>query len=170
TCLTVLTCVFAALLAAWGIDFGSLDMGWGTVTAVGGVLRVCFSFTLGVIIHRLNMRKLNSLPRIDVQVLLVLTMLCLLTPFGKLGVCYELVVVMLVFPLIVAAACFVEPSRSLAPLFHELGRVSYSVYILHTPLILGVFGVWKYVAEADPTLTPTTSCPILLKCYVIHAR
>ena len=45
--LVVIAALSAAALVPCAISYGSLDMGWGASTALGGALRICFAFTMG---------------------------------------------------------------------------------------------------------------------------
>ena len=70
--LAVIAAVSAAALVPCAISNGSLDMGWGTSTALGGGLRICFAFTIGVVIYRLLSSRKLRVPSINAVGLLAL--------------------------------------------------------------------------------------------------
>ena len=94
----ILTMMSSVALAFCAISYGSIDMGWGASTALGGGLRICFAFTLGVLIWRLLSANKLRIPHINPIVLLALLTFFILTPAGSSGVYYDLFCVSLVFP------------------------------------------------------------------------
>jgi peptidoglycan/LPS O-acetylase OafA/YrhL len=63
--LAFIAAVSAAALVPCAISNGSLDMGWGVSTALGGGIRICFAFTLGVVIYRLLSTGKLKMPAIN---------------------------------------------------------------------------------------------------------
>ncbi|MBY0406821.1 MAG: acyltransferase, partial [Rickettsiales bacterium] len=157
------------ILAA--LRHGNMDMGWDAATAIGGIWRICFSFTLGVILFRLlEAGKLHKTPRINATLLLALLSLCLFTPFAHLALEYELLCVFLVFPAFVVMGCHTHPTPRAQRAFWQLGRLSYAIYILHTPLIMLFCGLWKFLFKTDPTHMPAVSAtPLLLSILIACA-
>jgi peptidoglycan/LPS O-acetylase OafA/YrhL len=140
----------AIALAGLGFKYGTLDLGWGASTAMGGVVRVLFSFTLGVIICR-NLDSLIIPFGIGAPSLLVaLVILALLAPVEPGWAIYDLTCVFALFPAFLIAASRVEPGKSLAWIFALAGRLSYGIYILHGFGIMWVTGTWKLLMKTDP--------------------
>ncbi|WP_299365035.1 acyltransferase [uncultured Paracoccus sp.] len=149
-----------ALLSQQANLVGSIDMGYDRRTLVGGVARFWFSFTLGVIIHRLGHLILQQRPLS--LVLGVPAFAFVAIPHDAVGL--GLAWISLVFPaaLIVGAAS--ECRGWTAPTLDHLGRLSYAIYILHAPIILFTFAIFK-VALGDAW----NSNPILLATSTIVA-
>ncbi len=167
--LLVITVLAGVALVPVAVDYGSVDMGWGLVTGLGGVLRICFSFTLGVIFYRQLASGKLRLPAVHSLVLLGVLMLFMLTPFGGSGVWYDLFCVYVVFPLFVLFACSTGTPEKLKSSFAFLGLQSYAIYILHTPLMLWFGGLWKMVTRTEPAESTYISGVLLLSFIVIAA-
>lgn len=139
----------ALLLVASGIYAGSLDLGWASENFSGGFVRILYSFTVGVLIYRLMKKyevpiKLNAL-------LLLLPVLCVLViPMPENTIYFDLTLAILGFPLFVYFACTSHVSGFFKRSFSLSGQISYSLYILHTPLIMWVAGAWKLITKTDP--------------------
>ncbi len=160
--LAVLAVVSFAMLVPCAISNGSLDMGWGASTAVGGALRVCFAFTMGVIIWRFISVDTIKVISIYPFILLSLLTLVILTPFGYVSVYYDLACDLLIFPVFVFVACFSVTPSCLAYIFINLGRISYALYILHNPLMSWFGGFWKLIVHQELSARPLVSGPLLL--------
>jgi peptidoglycan/LPS O-acetylase OafA/YrhL len=121
----------ATLLVISSLWYGHLDLGWNWPTLVAGFPRVTFSFFAGVLLYRLKPRS----PRFATHPLLVLGLLiaALAIPYRSGGL--SALVVLLGFPVLVAAASVTEPGRRLGPGFALLGAISYPIYALHDPLL-----------------------------------
>lgn len=119
---------------------GSLNVGAGLAELKFAYVRFCFSFSCGVLLHRLHLA--GSLPAIRVSPWLVLgaavlVMSGLLPAFKFL----DLLITVLFFPLLIIAAVTHAPSRKAAGVFARAGAMSYPLYVLHQPvtsLILSV--------------------------------
>ncbi len=168
TFLTGIAVVSALCLSVAAFDYGSMDMGWGVSTLVGGSLRILFSFSVGVIIYRFQRAMQPHVPQIGVALLLTGLGVCLLSPIPLPGVFYDLFCVFLAFPWFVILGCYAMVPPQMERACDMLGRMSYAIYILHTPLILWFCGSWKLLATSDPTLIPSVTAPLLL-CAVMLA-
>ena len=123
--LAILTIIAAVLLIPCAIANGSVDMGWGASTLTGGILRVCFSFTLGIVIYRLLAAEKLPAPKINPALLLTGLALILLTPIGIQNVYYDLFCVLIVFPAFVVLACHADTPVALHRAFADSGpRIS----------------------------------------------
>lgn len=110
-----------------------LNFGVGVSDAVYGYIRFAFSFPLGVLLWRLHAS--GGLPKLKVPPLLILfTVAVLLSGLAPMAPAYDVVVVLLAFPLILMAGITNEPVSRWSRLFGWAGAVSYPLYILHEPV------------------------------------
>ncbi|MFS8147401.1 acyltransferase family protein [Rhizobium sp. BR 249] len=135
--------VSAAFLAFVGLKYGLLNIGWEWPSAVGGLPRVMFSFTAGVVISRLFGGTPAWRKGWIAMAPCLLLMICIAAPVpAVLRPYYDLMFAMALAPLIVMLGLFLEmPARAQA-LATWVGYISYPVYILHR----GIIGVFKPVA------------------------
>lgn len=126
----------AVALVATSVRFGGLDVGWNLYNFLGGLPRVAFSFLAGVFLLSLapRLRAGNLVPA-----LLMLLVLVILTAAPR-GWWFDALVVLFVLPIIVLAAAAWQPAGVMARLCRQLGRISYSIYIIHAPLLY--LGSW----------------------------
>jgi peptidoglycan/LPS O-acetylase OafA/YrhL len=165
--LVIIAAVSAAALVPCAISNASLDMGWGASTALGGGLRICFAFTLGVVIYRLLSSRKLRVPAINPLGLLALLAFALLTPVGSQNVYYDLFCDFFIFPLFVIFACCADTPACLNRLFMNLGRLSYALYILHNPLASWLGGAWKVIMHTELASMPALSGPPFLAAIII---
>ncbi|EJT05158.1 acyltransferase [Rhizobium sp. CCGE 510] len=135
----------AAFLIFVGLKYGMLNIGWEWPSAVGGLPRVMFSFTAGVLISRLfgGMPAWRKGWTAIVPCLLLMICIAAPVPFA-LRPYYDLMFAMALAPLIVMLGLFLEMPAKVQTLATWIGYISYPVYILHR----GVIGVFKPVAGA----------------------
>lgn len=138
--LRLLVGLSGAMLLGVALVRGNLNGGayWPDVHVA--VVRVIFSFFLGVLIHRA--REAGRLPalRVPAAVPVVVTLLVLGWPVSHAarGV-FDAVSALVIFPLVVIAAVTFAPRRAgLASKF--LGETSYPIYVLQIPVFS--FVVW----------------------------
>ena len=144
--LIAVVAVCAAALVGCGLYFHTLDIGPNLMTWPGGLVRALFSFSAGVLIFRLH--KAGRLPRLKAPPLLLVALLigaAALAPRGEWGTAYQLAVVLLVFPAVIAAGVQTQAGPRLAPLFGFLGLASYGLYALH-------YAVPAYLTSLDAKL------------------
>ena len=124
-------------LAIIGITYtlGTLETGFLMSDYLGGVARVGFSFSAGVLLSRLRHRI--TLPRIHWSILLVITAALLLIPKPvEVRWLYDSVCVIVLFPLLILAGTQSEPSSPrLLRMFLLAGGASYALYAIHTPIL-----------------------------------
>jgi peptidoglycan/LPS O-acetylase OafA/YrhL len=123
-------------IAAAGLGFcayqnGDTDGGGNWAGFTVGVLRVLYSFGMGLLIHRFH-TKMEAF-RVPSWILITLVILTLsVTPSAQARPWYDMVAVILVFPAIVHIASASEPgSPKVTYAYSVLGTTSYAVYILH---------------------------------------
>jgi peptidoglycan/LPS O-acetylase OafA/YrhL len=120
-----------ALLVGSVFYHQSLDLGWEWRSVDGGLFRVFFSFTLGMIIYRL--RNVAALGRTvnSYAALLPIAAICILLFLPTYSLKYALVFCILISPLIVLAGTMLElPERLQRPGIF-LGYLSYPIYMCH---------------------------------------
>ncbi len=128
-------------LAIAAVVYNSLDVGWSSDNILYGFPRVIFSFFLGLLIFRTGFRidagwAANPL---TLYVLLAMSTLIMSLPFGLPGHLdgfYDLAVVVVLFPVVLVVALAARLPSKVASFALLLGGVSYSVYLLHTPLMV----------------------------------
>ncbi len=136
--LTVLG-VSGAVLAAVVYLKNSLDYGFIWSNAFGGLTRVLYSFAAGLLVYRIRINLQFKTQFNNLYTLLVLSVVVMLLgiPFTLYSGFYDLIVVLVVFPILVLAASFVEPAPNakLEKIFAAMGLTSYAMYILQSPFL-----------------------------------
>lgn len=125
---------FAALCVLFNeaFGYGSIDMGFNRATALGGAARFWFSFTLGVILNRMDLR----LPRMGSSALWMGLPVFAFAILPRNAVTAAFFWIIVVFPIALVAGASIR-SRGIAErVLDHLGRLSYAVYIFHGSMIL----------------------------------
>lgn len=119
---------------------GSLNVGADVSDLARAYIRYAFSFSLGVLFHRLDREGRLPALRLPPWAIFGLAALAMsgLAPDGPV---YDFAVVTLVFPVLAAAAIRSEPGPVFAPLCAWAGAVSYPLYILHEPVTGLIYSV-----------------------------
>ena len=156
--------VLAAIGLASGVGLftaerfaGHLDLGNFREEAWGGLLRVIFSFSVGLLIFRLH--EAGRLPTHRLPLILPVAALTLVLAQPASMTVPSALFVTLAFPVILIGALGAEPGPRTARLAEWAGAVSYPLYLIHAPLVAmaklpglkptdGVagFGYWLAVA------------------------
>ncbi|RYD90679.1 MAG: acyltransferase, partial [Sphingobacteriales bacterium] len=136
----------AVLLVYVANQLPNLGTGWSYKTFWIASVRMLFPFTAGLLLFR--SRKLLRIPAAFPLCALALATVFLLPAFRFNGL-YEAAVIILAFPLIVAAGAGGTVSGSWARACNFLGRISYPLYILHYPFIYP-YTAWVYVDKPAP--------------------
>lgn len=141
-----LVVVSALLLLVAAIRFNSIDVGWSTSNILFGVPRALLSFCLGVLIWRLDLPRLIAHPFRPVVLFAGLAFACLVMNvprewLGALSGLYDVAVVSLLFPALMLVAVRTELASTSRSIASFLGGISYSVYLLQTPLLIGFSGL-----------------------------
>lgn len=130
--------ISAVALYFTGQSYGSLGLGWATEHFFAGFARVGFGFFTGVLIFRLwrwQQGKI-SLPCLPAWLIVLAFLVALMLP-DRLGIMtwrVQFFEVCVVFPLIIwlgAQATYGDKTRRF---FSWLGRVSFPIYALQTPI------------------------------------
>jgi peptidoglycan/LPS O-acetylase OafA/YrhL len=126
--------VSAAGVAFAAVSNGNLDVGYNNNDQWAALARVGFSFFAGVLLYRWApaVERRSTLLAWVCAGLVALALA--LRPPAALTVAYELGLVLVGFPLLVAVATRYEPAAGSGRLFSFIGLMSYGVYIVHQPL------------------------------------
>ncbi|MER9394024.1 MULTISPECIES: acyltransferase [unclassified Mesorhizobium] len=152
--LSTLIAVSLVLLVIASIVAGTLDFGMTGSTIISGLPRVCFSFFLGVLLCRSMTRYQSGLGFLRrgwwIEAAIALTLVVFaIAPVGGARVAYDLACVVFVFPALVVVGTIAPTAPRLSGLYGWLGRISYPIYIIHTPLLMIIAGAGK-AAAIDP--------------------
>lgn len=142
--------VVVSVLTIGGLN--SIDIGSNYDQLGWGVLRVTLGFSAGLVVYRLHRAGLDRrLPRLPATVLLGGLIALMAVP--GLNVWFDLVCVVLVFPLVTLLGAATAPGSAAAERACVwLGDVSYPLYGIHRPLCLaGLVVVTHLVPGASGT-------------------
>ncbi len=128
--LLAVVAVGAVLLALVFHYYGKVDAGADWSDFAGGGGRVVYSFFVGVLLYRFQ-PKWNW--RLPAPLLLAVLPLSFLLP-----VSWDLVIVLIFFPLLVFLGSMTEPGPRLERAFKLLGDISYPVYALHFAVVVAM--------------------------------
>ncbi len=167
--LTALLIVCGAALVYVAEQQGSLVVGNFWHSIIWCAPRVLFPFLLGVWIHR-HAPPLPALPN-GLTWLLCGAVVALLWwhPLGYRQA-YELALVMVIFPLIVACGAAIRTSSWTTTFSDLAGRLSYAIYIVHLPLCMLILAICRKVAPTWPEQAwsgPVTIVGVSLLCLLL---
>lgn len=152
-------CTLAA--AAW--HAGTLDLGATWPTAISGLIRTLFSFSVGVAIGRMIA---GSAIRRTIWALAMPLTLCAALAVGEVPVWYDLLCVFGLFPaLLIIGARWETPYA--APL-RFLGAISYPLYALHGPLLSLIAGPIAKLGLQSPAMRVALAV-VVLACLLAIA-
>ncbi|HEX4298624.1 MAG TPA: acyltransferase [Devosia sp.] len=128
----------AAALAWWALTAGGLDLGYLPSTRLGMFARVFYSFPLGVLLYRHRARLAGWAPRWSAWPACGLLLLILAIPAPPpLRGLADLATVLVLLPLALLFAANAAAGPATIRLMGALGAVSYPLYLIHMPLLLG---------------------------------
>jgi peptidoglycan/LPS O-acetylase OafA/YrhL len=134
--LRVFVAVSGAALAVLVVAHGSVDLGSSWPTFWGGVARVCFGFGVGLLIEqtgfRLRLPASRAVPA-AIAAALAGTLLMPLVPEPSVP-WWDFVCLAVLFPALIAAGLGQTREGAIS---RVLGRISYPLYAIHFPLIIG---------------------------------
>jgi peptidoglycan/LPS O-acetylase OafA/YrhL len=129
--LGVTSAISAIIVVCFVTYFGAGDIGAIVPSAVGGFGRAMFGFCVGVLIFRTRFRI--NIPIFVVFAGLVVA-LVIPVPDG-FRPAYDLAVMLLLAPILVASGAGVEPATKYARAAEYLGVISFVIYAIHQPLV-----------------------------------
>jgi peptidoglycan/LPS O-acetylase OafA/YrhL len=142
--LIVLTIVAAILLAIDSFNRGTIESGWSKYQLLGGVFRVFFGITCGLLLYEI--RPSFKLRPIYGWGLMALLGFILLVPLD-LQAGGQLLIALGIMPLIVWAGSAIEMVGIGAEIGIFLGALSYPIYILHKPMLETTTAIFR---KLDP--------------------
>jgi Predicted acyltransferases len=165
--LWVIVVLGAAVMAFYAMSFGNNDNGAVVHTAIGGLARAAFGFALGVLLFRSKLAL--TIGFAPVLAILALALLApvqeTLRPFFDLGFAFFLA------PLLVVTGASVEPKGSWARVASYLGTLSFALYAIHHPILVGSqtisekFGIPALAMGISVLAGLLIACPILDRFY-----
>ncbi|MBB5373512.1 acyltransferase family protein [Acidocella aromatica] len=128
------TGLILAVIAHWATQLGAVGVNSG-VAFLAGFPRVAFSFGAGVLMFRFSVhRRFPAVP--DYVPAGVLTLLLVMPACGWW---YDVLCVLLVFPVLLGLGSQAVESHGLSRFWLLCGALSYPVYVVHEPVLRGVF-------------------------------
>lgn len=168
--LTLAIVVGGAMMIWLSLTPGALADAENWSTLYRGFGKVLFSFAAGVALSRLWRSGKLSWVRIPAPVLFIVLTAILLTPKPPWPDFYNLVAIVLVFPVLVAAGANAELQGSARKLALFAGELSYPVYILHYPFVRAFSGIARLLDLQGPPLYAfllLEGVVILVACYIV---
>lgn len=136
----------AVALLYIGYQKGNILGGWDGLSFWDGGVRIWYSFTAGLLIHRYNLIIKNNIGFIGLAVLLSLAFMM---PHVTYSGITEALVVILYFPLLVSLGAGSALSPKLLPFCKLSGDISYPLYMTHYAG-LWIFGNYFLNNKPDP--------------------
>lgn len=147
----VLTAIAAILLCYEAKQSGHLSVGWGGDNISGGAIRVAFSFLCGMLVQRSGWVIRFRFGLISASVLLAAVFLI---PFSeKTNWIVDPLVVIGVFPLLVAIGAGAATNAVSSKVCRLSGELSYPLYMVHYPFI---WLFMSYVEKEKPGMPEMT--------------
>jgi peptidoglycan/LPS O-acetylase OafA/YrhL len=141
--IVIISALVLTYVANW---HGDLATGWGYTTFWIAVVRMMFPFFAGLLLFRLGKRI--RIPMAYTVCSLMLVILFFLPTFRYNGF-YEAAVIIIAFPIIVAAGAGGQISGRWAALCKFPGEISYPIYIIHYPFIY-IYTSWVVQHKPAP--------------------
>jgi peptidoglycan/LPS O-acetylase OafA/YrhL len=132
--LIVIIAVGAAGVIYAELKYDTLDVGYGRTDQWAALARVTFSFFAGVLVYRLAGDRMKFSAWMAWVCVAILTFLLGYSPTDEVRWIYEIAVVLVAFPALLAVAVHFEPGPRVGRVFSFVGLMSYGVYLLHQPL------------------------------------
>lgn len=143
-CIVLFGLVFCVFVAEHRI----FDLGWGIANFIPGIFRTLFEFSFGIALYRIAKSGKIGI-RLDPAVFLALVTIVLI--FGVYeNIVFSALCAFVLFPMFILSTAGKSICGFRQVLFHELGRISYAVYLLHAPMLLWVVGAYKVITKGDP--------------------
>jgi peptidoglycan/LPS O-acetylase OafA/YrhL len=146
------------------------DSGWNSSNFMGGIPRVVFGFTCGMLIYRVTknsvFQKLTALPSLPPTVIYSLLVTILIFPFYIKGL-YSLVEIGIFAPLLVLLGSKSTSASSSMTKFSELlGRMSFPIYCFHYPILTSLKSIAIMKQICDPQ-SMALQCSAIIATLII---
>lgn len=143
-----ITIIGAVILTYWERQYQTVNAGWAH-HYLPAISRATFSFFFGVLLQKVigDRRKVRNW--VAWGSLVAAGALLAFYPPKAEQQYYELALVLVAFPALVAVACMSEPGPKSGRVFRFLGLVSYAVYALHEPIAAVIRHILSRVAHLD---------------------
>lgn len=156
-------CGFGAIALIFiAVQFGELDVGGDFGRVHLDLLRPIFSFFLGVLLYEkrawIVQRGWGLTAWIGMGALVAISLADMTAAQGP----FDLICVMLVFPVIVLLCSQREPKGRFAKICSVLGLASFPLYVMHWPLV-GVFGI----AFDHLQIGPYRDYPLAMAAFIV---
>ena len=136
--LALITAVSGALLLLAAVEYKSLSIGWSVATLPGGIARLVFGYSMGLLLYRLH--AAHRIPKLSLPgwLCLLALPLALYAPIGKVAHINDALrdagTVLVFFPVLLVLSFHTTFSRIEGAIASCLALVSYPLYSLHKPL------------------------------------
>lgn len=162
--LAMIVGVGAAGLVAGARLYGGLSEGFLWDGFFVGFARVCFSFFLGVALHRMRLRAPAINPWLILAAMLALLSLA---PGPQWRWLVDLAVVMLGAPALILLGAAARTGPQSRPVFALAGLVSYALYAIHAPLLtLANQLASRLRLETTPALVLAEAAAVLFLAWI----
>lgn len=133
----------AIVLVAIGASQGTLQVGWGWDTLYLSPLRTAFPFMAGLLLQRCAARAPGRIGWVGLSLILAAAFLAPSPSWGLANGLLEAAIVIVLFPLVIAAGAAAKARGPLLRLCRLCGELSYPVYIVHWPIVR-VYADWVW--------------------------
>jgi peptidoglycan/LPS O-acetylase OafA/YrhL len=156
------------------VQQGSIDQGSNASSLAVGLARTVFGFSVGVLIARHIRHAHRGQSNLRVLAIVAVVVIAIVGwPKGELRAVWDVVCVLVVFPLIVYFGTLIDPGSRLRRIATFLGVTSYAVYVLHSPLssimnsATRLFAGGTGVRAGAPYLGVTALAVLLTGCWLV---
>jgi peptidoglycan/LPS O-acetylase OafA/YrhL len=133
-----------------------------------GLLRVMFSYLVGMLLFRLwsRYRDRHMLSPFWSVLLLLTTISISVSP--QHNAVFDILVLLLVLPNVVLLGVFSQPSGFVRPMATLLGVLSYGLYILSAPMMIYVSRAWDYLLKRPAaSMTPWSGIAAIAILFLV---
>lgn len=146
--LVVALAAIAVGISAYTADTLSLGFAWGQMSYA--LARTAFSFCIGLLLFRFGATIRTSFGYVSLSILMIVLFII---PVDRLNWLFELIVVLVVFPLIVAIGAGAKTSGLIGKICSYAGRISYPVYAVHYAFIM-IFANYHWTRGINAKVLP----------------
>lgn len=133
--------------------FGTVDLGWDARTFMPSMFRGIAEFTVGILIYRLvRSRPLPGIAAHAQGAAPLLLLLCTGVLMTAASLPLSVLALLLLFPCFVLVQALSPVDGAWASISEWAGKLSYPMYLFHTPVLLWGTGVTKLLFGRDPAV------------------